>query len=331
MHNIENKKCKVCFIKIPMPRVRDKIKEFCGRKCVAIFFGENKQKIPNDQKFIPCKNCNNVFKIGSGKQFCSKKCAGEFKRIVHKRNCKRCNKEFVLTNIAYEKRDGGRFCSIECATRKFEFDDKYFEKIDTNEKAYWLGFLFADGNVDNKLKQMTINLAYKDREHLEKLRIALNAEHTVKIYEDENFTDNKKATFVICSKKLSNDLCNLGCIPAKSLVIKYPKIESNFDAHFIRGFFDGDGCIYVNFPKRKKPTNAKNKKITIYCSSNIFIKKIHEILINIGITSKLYKRKLDRIGLCLEITRKNEIKKFFEYIYNESTIHLIRKYNKFII
>jgi len=69
---------------------------------------------------------------------------------MYTRNCARCGTKFVLKNIAYEKMGKGKFCSRECATRKLEFNDRFFDVIDTEQKAYWLGFIFAEGSIKKK-------------------------------------------------------------------------------------------------------------------------------------------------------------------------------------
>ena len=321
MHNLENKKCKVCNEVIPMPRPRDKIKEFCGRKCVSIFYNNLKRKPLGMGSLTKCCQCNKEFVIRTGKFFCSRECFAASQIIIHYRNCERCGIEFILDNIAYERRGAGRFCSMECGTRKFEFDENYFSNIDTGEKAYWLGFLFADGCVTKN--EMKINLAYKDRDHLEKFRLALNAEHTVKIYNDIKCTNGMKASFFIGSKKLTSDLIKLGCIRKKTHNLVYPNIPTEFNSHFIRGYFDGDGCIYVG---------KYCKNVTIYCATNSFIEKISSLLqTEADIILRLYKRKNDRVGLTLTFTRKLSIINFYQYIYRDSSIHLERKYEKFTI
>ena len=116
-----------------------------------------------------------------------------------------------------------------------------FEEINTEEKAYWLGFLYADGNVskdDNR-----ISLCIKDLEHMEKFAKFIGKDIRIKT----KIVKNKPYFLVFFrSEKMKNDLINKGCIPQKSLILKFPEKEilpENLQIPFIRGYFDGDGCI----------------------------------------------------------------------------------------
>ena len=129
--------------------------------------------------------------------------------------------------------------------KKISSDDTLFEKIDTEEKAYWLGFLYADGNVYYNEKRVSyrieLGLAEKDLNHLEKFKKFLNCTNEIK------YRQNIKAyRIMIGSKKMCNDLIKLGCVPNKSLILTFPtedQVPLELQRHFIRGYFDGDGCI----------------------------------------------------------------------------------------
>ncbi|MDD7794781.1 NUMOD1 domain-containing DNA-binding protein [Clostridium sp. 'White wine YQ'] len=137
---------------------------------------------------------------------------------------------------------------------KYTQNSSYFEKIDTERKAYWLGFLYADGCVyekNEKKKTIIIQLHPDDRNILE--------EFLKDISSDRRICTNKKGYISICvsSTKMANDLINLGCIPRKSLVLKFPSeniVPNNLINHFIRGYMDGDGCIstYMKLRKERK-------------------------------------------------------------------------------
>ena len=118
----------------------------------------------------------------------------------------------------------------------------YFSKINSIDKAYWLGMLYADGNVQ---ENHTIKLKLIDKEHIEKFCKAINLSETY-IYTYKNTLKNRQTPYEIRfkDKQMYKDLCTLGCIPRKSLKIhRMPKIDSQFYSHFIRGYMDGDGTI----------------------------------------------------------------------------------------
>lgn len=141
---------------------------------------------------------------------------------------------------------------------KYKFKENFFEIIDTEEKAYWLGFLYADGcvrnNKKNRIYAVRLRLAVKDLSHLKKFKKALCSNHPIKINTDRIKYKNKWNEFDICSIyvysiKMVEDLIALGCIPKKSLILKFPnakQVPEKFIHHFIRGYFDGDGHIGFN-------------------------------------------------------------------------------------
>lgn len=129
-------------------------------------------------------------------------------------------------------------------------NEDYFRVIDTPEKAYYLGFLYADGAITVREKKgqayrVSVQLAQKDREVIEKFRDAINSD--APIYETIGRYGDKEYPVVgvhIASKQMILDLIDKGCVPRKSLVLTFPNwLSSDLRSHFIRGYFDGDGSI----------------------------------------------------------------------------------------
>lgn len=206
------------------------------------------------------------------------------------------------------------------ACRKHKLNEDYFEKIDTEDKAYFLGFMMADGNVSNTNNKycIRISLHIKDAYILEEFRSKLETDSVVKYIPDKN-----KAELRIWSKKMFYDLEKHGIKPRKTGYETIPNsISNHLLHHFIRGFFDGDGTIY----KRK---NRKRHKCTIgYVSqSKEMMLSMQSILKNLGITINIhykenkncYESKTESVDYCT---------KFLEYIYKDATISLIRKYKR---
>ena len=120
--------------------------------------------------------------------------------------------------------------------RKDHFNERFFTNIDTDEKAYWLGFLYADGNVWENT--VGVSLASVDIQHLKKLRDALASNAELRYRKD-----NDSWTVKFHSKLMANTLMEWGIMPAKSHIIKTPKLSNHLMNHFYRGYFDGDGWI----------------------------------------------------------------------------------------
>ena len=197
----------------------------------------------------------------------------------------------------------------------------YFENIDSDEKAYWLGFLAADGCNYRRETNATIllNIHQKDLDHLIKFQASLNSNIPIKnLIQNDGFSNNTPMSrFAINSMKMSKDLEKLGIVPRKSLILKPPIIDEKYYLPFILGYFDGDGSIcklkqYTNYEGSiqgtKEMLNWINSVLQLDCklrqrnpNSNL-----NNYYISIGGTNKIY----------------NILYK----LYNSCNIHLERKY-----
>lgn len=136
--------------------------------------------------------------------------------------------------------------------RIYTLNESFFETVDTAEKAYWLGFITADGCVYHSKRDNTfalvLNLASRDGEHLEKLRQALGSNSPIKDVMSRGFNrDGRDRKFpqkriVFHSRKLAADLAQCGVYPRKSLTSKPWSAPATLAGHYWRGVIDGDGC-----------------------------------------------------------------------------------------
>lgn len=137
---------------------------------------------------------------------------------------------------------------IRKTTHKYKADYNIFETIDTPEKAYWLGFIAADGCVfvRDKNASIIINIHEKDVEHLEKFKKFVKSDAKIVHHiQTEGFSNNTPMVkFTLNSVKMAQDLINKGVVPKKSLILKPPNIEEEFYLPYILGYFDGDGSIH---------------------------------------------------------------------------------------
>ena len=129
------------------------------------------------------------------------------------------------------------------------YDKEYFKTIDTPEKAYWLGFIYADGSV-SKRNVFSIKLSIKDINHLYKLKSDLKSQHIVGEYEMESeYGHVKYCMFSINSNEICEQLKNLGVKCNKTKICNFPDeniLPREYVWDFIRGFFDGDGSVYIS-------------------------------------------------------------------------------------
>lgn len=199
-------------------------------------------------------------------------------------------------------------------------NDDYFESIDSADKAYFLGLLYADGNVYLKRNRVQITLQNEDIEILIKFANAIG-------YTGPFYNDRKKYTkMIICSKKMVQDLIRVGCIPKKSLILQFPtqeQVPEQLIGHFIRGYFDGDGSVYLQ--DGKFPAAS-------FTSTESFISTLTVILKSKGVDltnfSKRYKNIENSAGSVVVQRRSN--KAFFNFLYQDTDgLFLKRKYEKF--
>lgn len=201
--------------------------------------------------------------------------------------------------------------------RKYLIRNDYFESINSQDKAYWLGFLIADGYNSGNL----IRIDIQDKGHLEKLRDRIYINCDMPIRKRKNTLNGKDIFYLtIQDKKLLSDVEFLGLVNKKSMIVCYPKIDSMYDRFFIKGVFDGDGSLSYSMDG-----NYRRYTINIVGSFNLITSikdKISSIGINVGF------RKVKSIYE-LNIRGNRQIIKFLEWLYDETTIHLDRKFEKY--
>lgn len=203
--------------------------------------------------------------------------------------------------------------------KKYNIDNHYFDKIDTEDKAYYLGLLFSDGYNNTKNGTVSLTLQKKDIEILNRFNIMLCSNKPLR-------NDRDYLRLVIENKHMSSKLNLFGCVQAKTHVLKFPKIKSKYLNHFIRGYFDGDGCI----------TWSKNKLIPQFSitGNQEFLVELQKKLIDklkLKKTKfiKRHKERNDNITTLVYGSYGNCIK-IYHYLYDNSNFFFERKRNKFI-
>lgn len=206
-------------------------------------------------------------------------------------------------------------------TSKFSYQQDIFENIDTAEKAYWLGFIAADGcNYQREHNaSIIINIHQKDLNHLEKFKIFCKTTAEIKLFEQDWGMSNKTpmCKIVLNSKKISNDLIDKGIVPNKSLILNKPNINEEYYLPFILGYFDGDGSI-------SKTTQYNNYSISFQGTKEM-LEWIKEVL---NMNSKLEKRYDDsKNSYYIRVGGTNKPYQILKQLYDSCEIHLDRKYN----
>lgn len=225
---------------------------------------------------------------------------------------------------------------------KYSFNEHVFDNIDTEEKAYWLGFIWCDGCVSYRLRSngteeyaFKLDLEVSDRQHIEKFKKFLNSTHPIKEYKSGNssFKDNTYvARIYICNKYFGSLLYNnYGLKPNRTDCSKLLKtIPHHLFKHFIRGCIDADGSLYETFVNDSR--HGVRHRIGIHLTTNIeIVDAIQLFLYNEGLLSsinRVSKRHKERDGDCVSVTWSGEKqnKRIAEYLYENANIYLDRKY-----
>lgn len=175
-----------------------------------------------------------------------------------------------------------------------KFNEHIFDNIDTEEKAYWLGFIFADGYISNSPLDVNkktrydfeLSLSIVDIEHLYKFNKFMehnkcNVKTSIIKQNDKEF---ERCRWSVVNKHLWETLNSYGCTPKKSTALEFPSIfEDNvLSISFIRGYFDGDGCLtYYQNPVRPKAS---------FLGTSMFLSKLKECLNRLGIETGVITR-----------------------------------------
>lgn len=221
--------------------------------------------------------------------------------------------------------------------RKYKIPLNYFEAIDTQEKAYFLGLLYADGSVSEKGAGVKITLHEQDRDILEvwsNIMYGFSKIFTETRLNEKTGKITNYLTVYIYSNKIKKDLAKLGCMSNKTFILTFPLFLGDENLrHFIRGYMDGDGCICTTNENRPRVDFTGNKE---------FIEGLKDYIenllkIDIGKICQRHEDYIDENGNKVKGTNSrnfqildfDKVKKFLDYIYDGATVSFDRKRNKY--
>lgn len=208
-----------------------------------------------------------------------------------------------------------------------KFDNTVFDNIDTEEKAYWLGFLMADGYVSKNSNTVELSLKGDDSNHLNKYNDFIKNTQSIKLSKIVNKgKEYSRCRCAVTDNHFHNRLIELGCIPQKSLTLKFPNknifAEEGLVRHFIRGYVDGDGCL----------SYTKTGRLVIeIMGTKEFLEEI------LSLYPSYFKRVLHKdkrrpfsntYYIACSCTNAD---KFASILYDKSNIYLDRKYERFAV
>ena len=221
----------------------------------------------------------------------------------------------------------------------YNCDYDFFKIIDSEEKAYWLGFIAADGWVTvNELSNagtLGIELQYRDINHLKKFNKSICGNYKIDMVDKtckvSSYPDkvHKICRIRVFSIDMVNDLHKFGITANKTYNFHIPNIDESLMRHFIRGYFDGDGCVRI---RARKLASGKSIEYPLCDFSSVDINFLEElrqyIYYKLGICSYIYTEKSGCYRLCIH---KNEhTVGFLNYLYNDAATYLDRKYETYL-
>jgi len=199
-------------------------------------------------------------------------------------------------------------------SRIYSLDENFFDLIDTEEKAYFLGFLYADGNVSVKDNSIRLQLKENDRDTLERLNKIIKSNRPL-------FYNDNMCSLNISSKHMKESVMKWGLVPQKTFILAFPEnLDSNLYSHFIRGYFDGDGSL------------SHNTVNDTYCFSlagtEKFLLRVQEVLMK---ECELMKTLLSPVGNIhvLNYGGSYQVLRIKDFIYKDATVYLQRKKDVF--
>lgn len=256
----------------------------------------------------------------TGKQQC------EVAQILH---CKQTTISGVLRRNGVKTRIGKKIIYT-------DINSSFFKEINSEASAYFLGLLYADGNVQtkNNAYSVTIKLKSNDQYIIEKFRDIMSPSSPIKITRDKRSL-NTYSYFRINQKEICDQLIALGCVPNKSLILTFPtQIPTNMIRHFLRGYSDGDGTIYKNKLQKTKTSKPYINTIWKIVSTKQFCKQTAKILkeeLEINCSQSLTLPKTNnQITTTLLVGGNVQVGKVLDWLYRDATIYLLRKYERFL-
>lgn len=210
---------------------------------------------------------------------------------------------------------------------RYTLYENYFDKIDCWKKAYLLGWLFSDGNncFGQDGHYIRIAIQSEDSYVLEEMKKWISSNAPVYIIPANNENHKDMASLTFHSKYLSEKLAEIGCVPAKSLVLEFPKEEflpKEWIPAFILGYFDGNGSI------RFRDSGTFN--YVCISSTNNFCDTVENYFNALGIyATNTYVHEDNKITSRLMYSRIEDGTKFLDHIYQGHEFCLTRKYDKY--
>ena len=217
----------------------------------------------------------------------------------------------IAHNLGFTEKQIRGWINHNCDKKTRTFNKEYFNEIKTSNQAYWLGFIYADGYIvkraDSRNYELGIGIQSGDVKLLEDFNSELGGVHDITYSHNEKYIcDSSKisvtdsVTLRVYSKSIVDDLIKNGIVQNKTNSSIFPIVDDSLFFDFLRGYIDGDGCIYVNQDK------ISASQVHITSAHDKVLNYIKNKLSSYDIKSYIYKEKEKKYRIC--INHKNAVK-----------------------
>lgn len=216
---------------------------------------------------------------------------------------------------------------------KYKVNENFFDKWKP-EMAYVLGYLYADGSLEDApyLRGKYIRVTSVDESTIIKIKTWLQSEHKiVALKPNKNQKTKIRYLLRIGSHKLYNSLSKIGLYPNKSLTIRLPEIPTKFVHHFVRGYFDGDGCVNLYLSNGKRQRLIIRKLSVIFSSGSK--KFLEDLLMMLRKNIPLTQTKIYKGSRCFQLRHSTaDSIALFKFLYKNTNNNLFlrRKFDIFL-
>lgn len=219
-----------------------------------------------------------------------------------------------------------RYLPFQKKVKKHAVNIDFFKSYSPNI-AYVLGLIAADGNICHSGKAHALHLASDDKDVIEKVKRLI--EYGGPIYEKHRGNGKVSYSLRICDQTIFKDLQNLGITERKSLTLRPQKVPTEYLSHYLRGFFDGDGSVWLN--KR----GGKKRLCLVWWTGSLvmaefLLKCVRGVCPDFkgGVVQGLTP---NRNNYYYSVTLSHrDAKLMFQFLYSQATIYMERKYRKFL-
>ena len=210
---------------------------------------------------------------------------------------------------------------------RYSRNRNYFDNINSPNKAYILGLIYADGCNHREHNSLTISLQEEDKDLLERVKDELEYEGNLRLNPLREKNENYKNQYILCinDEYISEQLEKLGVVNSKSLVLKFPTfLNETLYSHFLRGYFDGDGCIYYD--------QTRNKNQVHITGTYEFCLMVSNILNMLDCKHNIYhpKQSGENNTYVLRTCGNKSSYILLSWMYKDADIKMNRKYRKYL-